>query len=262
MATPTLAGFNLLDPRTISAMGTAFHGLTRTHDGGDVFTVSGTVSSTTTAFQILNYADYSISDYGYACQVFHISGDRIVTGAYGFRNATEKALAINVSVEVGKTYTETFGVTVSDGGLPEFRAYRYPMIFDRTRFDVQAVKERKADIIAGTATQDELDEYAAGMKGAMSGDDWTRIYTAIGIYRTNYPGSSIDAADVTAFNTDVVSKAGIIPATGFAALKDICEAIITDGVTSDGPEDFGNGSTLTFRQANNIERLLSIAAAE
>lgn len=262
MATPDLHGLNILNPAKITAYSSPYHGLARTHDGGDVFTVSGTVSEATTAFSIIYYADTSLSDRGLAVQTFHISGDRIVTGAYGFRNATERAAAVSVSVEVGRTYSETFGVTVSDGGLPVFRAYTYPMIYDRGEVDVYRVRYLREKITAGQATADELAEWSGGLRGAFSTNDWQRIYDAIVDYQAGHPGTSVTAADVATLKAGSIDRAGYISTAidpPLATLKTICEAIIADGATYPGPQDFGNGKALTYQQANNIERLLSLA---
>lgn len=262
MAAPDLHGLNLLDPRKITAYGTAYHGLSRTHDGGDVFTVSGTVTEATTAFQIISYADYSLSDKGYDCQIFHISGDRVVMGAYGFRNASERALAINVDVQIGQTVSETFGVTVSAGGLPAFRAFTYPMIYDRGEVDVYRARFLRERFIEGTETADEKAEWDAGLRGAMSHEDWQRIYDAIQAYRLYNSDTGISGTDVSDYKNGAVDRTGYISTVSspaLDALKNICEAMVADGVNYTGALDFGDGKTLTYQQANNIERLLAVA---
>lgn len=262
MATPDLRGLNILDPAHVTAYTSAINGINRSYGGGDVFTISGTVTAATTAFQVLSYGNYSLSGLGYAVQFFHISGDHVVTGAYGFRTASERVAAINVDVSVGQTVNETFGVTVSDGGLPRFRAFTYPMIYDRGEVDIYRVRYLKEKWSAGTITADEQTEWAAGLRGAFSPDDWTRIYNAIVKYQAANPGTGISATDVTNYKNGTVDRTGYLSTVnppGLEALKNICEAIIADGVSYPGPQDFGNGKALTYQQANNVERLLSFA---
>lgn len=259
--TPSLLGYNILNPRKLHAYAADHHGLTVTNNGDDSFTVSGTSDYTGTwSFSALWYDDYTLSGKSYAVQVWHESGDEIVADAYGFRTDTERAVAFTVTVVSGETYSETVSVSVSPEALTTFRPYEYPMITDRTRFDVQAVKDVKARLNEGTATADDTAAWTAGMKGAMSSDDWTRIYEAILDYVSAHPDTSVVASHVTAFYNNVVAAVGII-GSGITELKLITEAIYADGAAnfSKVPHNFGDGITLNYQNANNIEALLAAA---
>lgn len=158
------------------------------------------------------------------------------------------------------------------------------LIFDRTQADVDRVKELNAKAMAGTLTSAERTEWASNMKGAYNSSDVNRVCKAVRYISdklTGFPGEleayrlskevyQNPALTVPYNPSDII----VSPKTDWAMtdymnetamntyISDIAtlrEVLELPGGTPEAP---ATGQKMTFRIANDIEKILFDVGAE
>lgn len=115
---PAGGGKNLFDPTKAATNSSGAYGFTITRDG-DVYTVAGTSTNTTTqqlSFSVTtNYANSDLSGKGYVCQAFVVgTPTHNIATAWGFRTENERSFAIQLAnVEGHATVNVSFRISVA-----------------------------------------------------------------------------------------------------------------------------------------------------
>ena len=125
---PAGGGKNLLDPAK-----TYVYGDDNSHYGIHVeynaeketftFTGTATVSYSNASFNIIEYADTSLSGKSYFVQFFDKSGTGTIVNVYGFRTETEKQVAIILDLSANQTVNFSMKISVSTTSQTTFAPY-------------------------------------------------------------------------------------------------------------------------------------------
>lgn len=158
---------NLLDSSKTSVYGSdsAHYGLHVTFNDG-VVAVSGTSTSSgaNVSFNMLQYADASLSGKGYKVQVFDVVGTP-VKNIYGLRFDNELAIAISFDCSSSTEVNTTFKISVSEETLPSFQPYLPPVYGCELDLTTGEVWGTWASVDMGTLNwQTSADRFAVWVK--------------------------------------------------------------------------------------------------
>lgn len=128
------------------------------------------------------------------------------------------------------------------------------LITDRVQADVNRVDQLAARISAGTATAAEQTEWASDLKGAYNASDLNRVGAAV-VYvagRLNGYGYYVSVSPKQDWTANDIPTAGQM-ATYIQDVATLRGAIAVMASTPPTPD---SASGLTWREANDIERIL------
>lgn len=128
------------------------------------------------------------------------------------------------------------------------------LITNRTQADVDRVAQLTGRVSAGTATEAEQTEWASDLKGAYNASDLNRVGAAVAYVAGRLNGYGY-AVTVTAKQDWTGSD---IPTAGQMAayLRDVAALRGAIAVMASTPPTPDSASGLTWREANDIERIL------
>lgn len=128
------------------------------------------------------------------------------------------------------------------------------MITDRTQGDVDRVIALAGKVSAGTATEAELTEWAAPLKGAYNASDLNRVGAAVAYVAgrlVNY-GYTITVSPRQDWQDSDIPT----PEDMADYLADVAELRSALTVSGDTPPVPADAVRLTYQEANNIEQIL------
>lgn len=128
------------------------------------------------------------------------------------------------------------------------------LITDRVQADVNRVDQLAARISAGTATAAEQTEWASDLKGAYNASDLNRVGAAVAYVagRLNGYGYYVSVSPKQDWTANDIPTAGQM-ATYIQDVATLRGAIAVMASTPPTPD---SASGLTWREANDIERIL------
>lgn len=128
------------------------------------------------------------------------------------------------------------------------------LITDRTRSDVTRVSYLAARVSAGTATEAEKTEWASDLKGAYNASDLNRVGAAVAYVagRLNGYGYAVTVNPKQDWTGSDIPTAGQMA----AYLQDVAALRGAIAVMASTPPTPDSASGLTWREANDIEKIL------
>lgn len=129
------------------------------------------------------------------------------------------------------------------------------LITNRTQADVDRVATLTARVSAGTATAAELAEWQSDLKGAYNASDLNRVGSAVAYVagRLNGYGYAVTVNPKLDWTVSDIPTAGQMA----AYLADVAALRGAIAVMASTPPTPDSASGLTWREANNIEKILT-----
>ena len=128
------------------------------------------------------------------------------------------------------------------------------LITDRVQADVDRVAQLAGRVSAGTATEAEKTEWARDLKGAYNASDLNRVGAAVAYVagRLNGYGYAVTVNPKQDWTGSDIPTAGQLA----AYLRDVAALRGAIAVMNSTPPTPDSASGLTWREANDIERIL------
>lgn len=129
------------------------------------------------------------------------------------------------------------------------------LITNRTQADVDRVAALAGRVSAGTATAAEKTEWATDLKGAYNASDLNRVGAAVAYVagRLNGYGYAVTVSPKLDWTVSDIPTAGQMA----AYLRDVAALRAALTVAADTPEVPENMDRLTWKEANDIEKILT-----
>ena len=128
------------------------------------------------------------------------------------------------------------------------------LITNRTQADVDRVATLNARVSAGTATAEELAEWQSDLKGAYNASDLNRVGAAVAYVagRLNGYGYAVTVNPKQDWTVNDIPTAGQMA----TYIQDVAALRGAIAVMASTPPTPDSASGLTWREANDIERIL------
>lgn len=127
------------------------------------------------------------------------------------------------------------------------------LITNRTQADVDRVATLTARVSAGTATAAELAEWQSDLKGAYNASDLNRVGSAVAYVAGRLNGYAVAVSPKQDWTVSDIPTAGQMA----SYLRDVAALRGAIAVMASTPPTPDSASGLTWREANNIEKILT-----